>query len=232
MLVPVVLLVVAVISLLLAAIEVMKEGQVDFRDCFQLPFFAYGFMLALGNVFTSLLGRYVLARMSGNDPALAQWIPDEKTAWILAGFLGLFGFQMLIRNINVTVSGMDLLALEAWIQKARDNAVTRAQDLHTQIEHRQAVALAQDLRKIPRTDMNAYLAQHFGPEFIGKLAESSQTADADEDLAKALALVYQEPEVARAIRKRGATVGEAGGARPPHGSRASGPVDADLDGFT
>ncbi len=61
------------------------------------------------------------------------------------------------KNIVEPASAFDVLTINDWIVKARDNAVAAAIKAQADAEHERAQLLAQRLRAIPEDELNAHI---------------------------------------------------------------------------
>ena len=122
--------------------------------------------------------------------------------WMWAAFLGVFGFQVILTRINVTVFGQGVLTIEDWIAKAEETAVARANEIFTDAKFSEAQENAAKLAKLQMADLNAHVTTHLGAEIIAELEAAAKQTDANPALLKAQALASQKPKEARAIAKR------------------------------
>jgi hypothetical protein len=168
----------------LAAIEISLEAKKPFRSCLVLQSFFYCCLLVFGNVVTTLLAGVLVAKMS---PNLAPYY------FIFAAFFGVFAFETILKNTNITVLDKGVLTIQDWINKARTAAAaaTIERDIvRTDIERGK---LATKLALIPDTKLNTFAALKLPPSTSANIVEQLEAAaranNADLKLYKAYALV-------------------------------------------
>jgi len=174
-------------SLLLAFIDVPRQAKAGIRASLSAHFAFYLLILVLGNVIATVLASTVIAAK----------IPGPKFFW--SAVLGVFGFQGVVKNVNVSVRDVGLLTIEEWISRAREMAVATA-------IRRQAVAEQVASMEIAGTikghgDLNAYVLHHLGPGAVASLEKVAKDNGADPALVKALSLASQKPVEAAALAK-------------------------------
>lgn len=172
-------------------------GEVAFRAkskivaCLTSATLIYGIISVFGNTIAATMASKVLP-----DTLADPWILS-----VGAAFAGVFSFELILSNTNISVFGKGLLNFDGWIGRARDYAVTAAMSAQIQHDTDSAVKLAEILRKLPERDLNTYVEQYCGPGSVTKLAEAAELASADVSLYKALALATEKPDGARAVLK-------------------------------
>jgi hypothetical protein len=119
--------------------------------------------------------------------------------WMWAAFLGVFGFQVILTRVNITVFGQGVLTIEDWIAKAQDAAVVRANEILRDARFAEAEIVASRLAKLPIADLNAHVTTHLGATVIKDLEAAALAANANAALLKAQALATQKPYEAKAI---------------------------------
>lgn len=113
--------------------------------------------------------------------------------FIFTAFIGVFAFQSIIKNMNVTILDKGVLTIQDWIDKAKTGAAAAA-ILHdverTEIERGR---LAQELAAVADGKLNAFVASKLpaaaGVNIVPQLDASANANNADPKLYKAYALV-------------------------------------------
>lgn len=123
------------LSALLATIEIARASGAGRSAMFRFPMLAYMLILALGNVFTTFLAASTL---HDNSPSTAP-------PWFWYVFIGVFGFEAILKRVNLTFSGIGVLSINDWITKARDSAVADAIEAGVQRDETDALRLAERL---------------------------------------------------------------------------------------
>lgn len=172
------------LSLVLAYIEITSEAKKPFRSCLVPQSFFYAVILTFGNVVTTLLSAAVVSRLS---PSLAPF------HFIFTAFIGVFAFQSILKNMNVTILDKGVLTIQDWIDKAKTGAAAASilRDLErTEIERG---SLAQKLAAVADVKLNAFVASKLpaavGVNIVPQLDASAIANNADPKLYKAYALV-------------------------------------------
>src|SRR5258706_6795778 len=171
---------VLVLTSLLVAIEILAVSKSRFRSCFQASSFFYLFILFVGNSVASMI---VLI------PYVDDIVPGRSMGYALfASFFGVFSFEGILSNTNVTVFNHGVLTIADWIWRARDGAIaaTTKQDVATTInENRQ---LTDKLRALPEQDLNALVESNLGNGSVVRINQGAAAANADPRYSKALEL--------------------------------------------
>ncbi|MGD0830295.1 MAG: hypothetical protein ABR907_05080 [Terracidiphilus sp.] len=169
-------------SFVLASIEISNESKRPMRSCLVFPSFLYCSIRAFGNVVATLLALILVARI---DPALANFY------WLFAAFLGIFSFETILKNMNVTVAGAGILTLQAWMDKALNaaSAASIERDLQrTQIDIQK---LASRLSEIDGGDLNAFVVVNLAnqvPNIVDTLEKTAAANKANPRLHKGYAV--------------------------------------------
>jgi hypothetical protein len=180
-------------SATIGVIEVPHQSRTTPRDCATWQFAIYLLILAFGNSVTSLLALAFTGKFHVFESPL--FVP------LWSAVLGVFGFQAVLRNTNVTLFNQGILSLHEWTSKARDNAVASAiaSNAHRGLSRIERVA--HSLVYIPEADLNSAMFQHLGPESVHDIEEAAARSNADRRLCKAYALAYSKPKESEAILK-------------------------------
>jgi hypothetical protein len=172
------------LSLVLASIEITNEAKKPFRSCLVTQSFFYALLLATGNVITTLLSATVVSKLG------ASLTPYY---FLLAAFIGVFAFQSILKNMNITILDKGVLTIQDWLDKAKSGAAAAA-ILHD-IERIDLArgSLAQQLATVPESKLNALLASKLpvaaGGSIVAQLDAAAVANSADPQLYKAYALV-------------------------------------------
>jgi hypothetical protein len=205
-------------STLISFIEVMNRSKSDLRTCLTGAFFMYWLILGTGNTATTLLavspveswfsgfiGDISSDATSTPTPSLtptpnSSEPPEPSGAiWFWYAFIGVFGFEILLKNINLTFANIGVLSINDWISKALDNAAASAIESQTNSDTKQAQILANKLKLLPAQELNAQVINCLGANRLQELENTAQINGADPSLVKALALAYEAPDKAKAI---------------------------------
>jgi hypothetical protein len=119
--------------------------------------------------------------------------------WFWYAFLGVFAFEALLQNINITFVDRGVLSLRDWISKARDNAVAVAIEAHANADVKQAQQLATRLSTLSDDLLDTHVLNILGEARLIALRASISTHRVNSRLTKAFALAYESPKRANAI---------------------------------
>lgn len=173
-----------VFSLVLAAVEIPSLSKKPLRSCMVPQSVFYCVLLIFGNVVSTLLAAILVLRM---NPSLAPYY------FIFAAFFGVFAFEVVLKNTNVTVFDKGVLTIQDWITKARNAAAAQAIERDIERMDVERGKLAARLSKIPDTRLNTFVALKIpatgGANIVQQLDSAAQANSADPKLYKAYALV-------------------------------------------
>ena len=180
-------------SILIATIEIISKSKAKFKSCFRGNFFIYLLILIIGNSATTLMASSIIESVIGKGNS----IPGPL--WFWYAFVGVFGFQVIIQNMNITFFDAGVLSIDDWISKARDTSIADAvaQNDHSILRREQR--LARELMSLDLQELNTQISQYLEDGVLQKLEEKAANNKADPKLVKALALAKNRPDEAKAI---------------------------------
>jgi len=178
-------------TLLIAPIDVVvRAKQADLKDCFGPAFWFYLLILLIGNVVAALLAL----------PLLEQQMKDSPALPFVAAFAGVFAFQGVLSNTNVSLFGKGVLTIDDWIDKARTASVGAAITKHARNERDAIMRMATALQALDDDQLNTHLLNSGGPTIvIGDIEARATSSGANVKLYKALILATEYPDHARAV---------------------------------
>jgi hypothetical protein len=149
-------------------------------------------LVALGNIVASLLAFPLLdGRLA---PSLSEFSP------LMAAFAGVFAFEGVLSNTNVTVFGKGVLTIDDWIEKARSSAVEFAVERHARGLQDAVLKAAEALRGLPEDQLNAHLLRVLGtPDKLAEIETMAAKSGANIRYYKALILASQFPAQSAAV---------------------------------
>jgi hypothetical protein len=164
-------------SLLICFIELRAKSGVGLSLPPRGSFFLYLAIVILGNLIST--------GMASATPVPVTGMP----AWLWSAFIGVFGFEVIIQNLNLTFKNNGVLTVSDWINKARDSAVADAIEAGADADERKINLLAQKLRLIDLAELNTYVDSFLADEnAVAQLTQRASDQKLDERLYKALAL--------------------------------------------
>lgn len=102
------------LTLLIALIRLLKDDDVKFLYLFNPRVLLYILILLVGNGATTLLAVTLTQKYFAGYP---------NFAWFWISFLGVFGFEAIIKNINISIFRTGVLTINDWIETAQELAV-------------------------------------------------------------------------------------------------------------
>ena len=168
-------------SLLLASIEIADKSKMPLLSCLVFQSFLYCSIRAFGNVVATLLASALVVKI---DPGLAAYY------FLFAAFLGIFSFETILKNMNITVSGAGFLTLQAWMDKALNVASAAAIEQDIRSTHTEIEKLANRLSKITDLELNAFIAFNLanqGTSIVQTLENAAKANNANPRLIKGYA---------------------------------------------
>ncbi len=176
-------------SLILAAIEISGEAKKPLRPCLISQSLFYSLLLMFGNVITTLLAAPLVAKMS---PSLSPYY------FLFAAFFGIFAFETILKNTNVTVLDKGVLTIQDWIKKAKTAAAAAAIERDIALRDIYRGQLATRLSRVADARLNAFVALKLppkaGPNIVPELDAAAHANSADPKFYKAYAVVIAVPK--------------------------------------
>jgi hypothetical protein len=209
------LIIAVLFSLVLCSIEVRRSSKnASLANCATPSLLLYILVVVIGNTSTTLLvaasvpdeiSAPAVGQASSPTPPLRDSTLISrvlrKAPWFWYAFLGVFGFEVLLRNINVSFLNKGLLSISDWIAKARDGAVEAAVKAEADSITRNTQALvAEKLCGLEAGKLDAQVVTLLGAARVSELTAVSKKTGADLKLLKALALASEKYDLASAIK--------------------------------
>lgn len=129
----------------------------------------------------------------------ADLLDSVQPRWFIHAFIGVFGFEIVLKRVNVTFSDSGVLTINDWITSARDTAVAHAVEADVKEGEKRAQNLAQRLARLDDAALNAHVINLLGQQQLTYLDAAAQNGGADPGLIKGLALAKMDFKVASAI---------------------------------
>lgn len=185
----------ALFTCLVCLVEVPRESKANLRNCIGTLFFIYLFLRLAGNLLATFLASPILA-----EKLMTTWIWNA----FLDAFAGVFAFEGILKNTNVTFFGKGFLTIETWITRAKQNAVAFAVKKETEHKGRLQQSLADAFHKSALTDaeLNAFITECLGETAVRDLEVKAKNAKSDARLYKCLALA-RSPKAEQIARAKG-----------------------------
>lgn len=169
------------LSLLIALIEIPSKSKSQLRACMGSPSFFYWLVLSFGNVVTTLLAWLAVVKIPAS---LMPFYPP------LAAFFGVFGFETVLKNTNITMFDRGVLTIQNWIEKGANAAVAAAIAKQEDINEQEQDVLIKQLMKLSETEINTRILTKTGdPTAVTNLNAAATASSADPKLYKVFQLV-------------------------------------------
>lgn len=176
-------------SCLIVAIELTRAMSFSHTAILRGTAFIYFIIIAIGNTFSTFLAATITETQ----------IPNVAPAWFWYAFLGVFGFEAILKNVNLTFSDFGVLSINDWINKAKDMAIADAVEADVLKKEKLAQQLAQKLVSLDESTINAHVINILGQSQLSALDAAARQGSADPKLIKALALAKGNYSSALAI---------------------------------
>lgn len=175
------ILIAVVASLVFALIEIPSRAKTtSFRAILVAPAFFYWVILAFGNTVTTLLASLSVTKLPSS---LADFY------FLLSAFFGLFGFQTILKNTNITMFDKGVLTIQDWIDKALNAAAAAAIDRQEMLKQQEETRLIAKLIQESNRDINARVLTKLGNGKVEALDAAAKSSGANPKLYKVSQLV-------------------------------------------
>jgi hypothetical protein len=131
-------------------------------------------------VITTLLASLVVVKMS---PSLAPYY------FILCPFFGVFGFETVLKNTNITMFDKGVLTIQNWIEKALNGAAAAAIDQQENLKQDAGSRLVTKLMALSEEEINTRVLHKMGPGTVQELEAAAKASSANTKQYKILQLV-------------------------------------------
>lgn len=193
------ILITILLSSLIGFIEVKNNSDSDWKSCLTTSFFIYLTILSIGNTATTLTAFSILSKSSNNNVENNSDTTKNNSRennslellWFWSAFTGVFGFEIMLKNINLTFSDKGVLSINDWINKALDSAVATAVAKSVNSNIQTSTILVGKLRQLNENELNAYVVQFLGRERLTELENNNPENNIDLILIKALAITNE-----------------------------------------
>jgi len=183
------------LSLLIACIEIPSRAKSPFRACRNGSTVLYWLVLSFGNIVTTLLASIVVVKLPAS---LSPYY------FLIAAFFGVFGFETVLKNTNITMFDKGVLTIQNWIEKALNAAAASAIDENEKLKEDARNLLVEKLKTLREDEINTRILQRMGPDAVKKLDAEALASSANSKLYKAfqLANTLSPSEAAALLRTK------------------------------
>lgn len=170
------------------------------RPLFSFSPFIYFVILFIGNVITTL----TTSSFIETDDAIQGLPLFQSNSWFWYSVIGVFCFEAIIQNLNITYSEKGVLTISDWISKAKDRAVAKVIEKNIEIDHDEIQLLSSKIQKLDESEINTHILDYLGKERYEKLNELiKENPDIDPSLIKSKALAQDAfDEISSVMRSK------------------------------
>lgn len=170
------------------------------RPLFSFSPVIYFLILFLGNVTSTL----VTASFITADETTQRILLFQSNSWFWYSVIGVFCFEAIIQNINITYSEKGVLTISDWISKAKDRAVAKVIEKNIEIDHDEIQLLSSKLLKLNESEINTHILDYLGKDRFEKLKKLiEENPEIDPLLIKSKALAQDAfDEISSVLRLR------------------------------
>lgn len=169
------------LTCLVLAIELPARAKSNVRACISYPTLVYVAILTVGNLLTTLLA-YFSINLGEHLGEYEVWRP------VASAVAGVFAFEAVLSNSNITYLDRNILTISDWIATARDQAIAQAVKAQARRDDDQALKLANLLTELEEGRLNTYIANN-AKQDVSQLDSEAANQNLDRKLHKALVLV-------------------------------------------
>ena len=160
------LLLAALFTTLIVIIQLVSESKSRFRAIWCVESALYLAIYLVGNSFGTFVALLQASDLSteiaGNPDGSSIAQGSALNVWgipFLSAFLGVFAFQVVLSNINVTFFGKDVLTIDDWINKAKNAAVAKMVDQEDEYIAQEEAELAKKLAQLDEQTLTTHLVK-------------------------------------------------------------------------
>jgi hypothetical protein len=174
------LLVSFLITIFLAFIQISADSKLPRIRCFFTPLLVfYIIVMGIGNVVSTLVASGIFdgGLTDGRNAPIDTHLFNGPH-WIWYSFFGVFGFEILIKRVNISFYDKGILTISDWITKAKNAAVAaalkNAADLEILETQQWASQLYEKYKSIP-THIHTIANSNMGPDKYSKTLKDLAT---------------------------------------------------------
>ena len=182
-------------SVLLSVIQIPAQSKTSLRSCFVTQSLVYCVILCFGNVVTTILASLAVTKLS---PSLKPYY------YLLAPFFGVFGFETILKNTNITMFDKGVLTIQDWIGRALNAAagaaIEKEEDMRKDAENQIFAKLINNTEE----QVNTLILNKLGAGVVEKLEAAARASGANSKQYKVLQYISAlgRSEVASYLRSK------------------------------
>lgn len=147
--------------------------------------FIYLLLLFFGNIVTTI----VAASFINTSASFQSFAFFDTYRWFWYSIIGVFSFEAIIQNINLTYSDKGILTISDWVSKARYSAIAAIVEKEVEIGNDEIQKLTVRIRKLSESEIDTHIMDYLGEERFEELNRIiTENSTIDQKLIKAKAL--------------------------------------------
>jgi hypothetical protein len=190
-------------SIILSYIQIALDSKVSNPNSyFTFPMAGYLFVMGFGIMLSTFLAVGIVDQL---DPTVAagEKIVLKGPAWIWYAAVGVFGFEVIIQKLNVTLFDKGILSINDWITKSKATAVASTLQREATLTTDAEQGLAKDLYEtLNGEQLHTHLLTILGNEiYTNALASIQQQGQINKELYLATLASGQAPQKVKGLIK-------------------------------
>lgn len=190
-----------ILSLVIYLIDLTSSSERSrIKPLFSFSPVIYFLILFLGNVITTL----ITASYIESGEAIQGISLFQSYSWFWFSIIGVFCFETIIQNINITYYEKAVLTISDWIAKAKDRAVAKVIEKNIEIEQDEIQLLSSKILKLPESEINTHILDYLGNDRFEKIKKLiDENSEIDPLLIKSKALAQEAfDEISSVLRSK------------------------------
>ena len=193
------------LSLVLTIIQIPTRSRTGLRSCLVIQSLVYWIVVSFGNIVTTVLASTAVTKLPNN---LAPYY------FLFCAFFGVFAFEAVLKNTNVTMFDKGVLTIQDWIEKALNAAAAAAIDNEENRKRATENRLVALLMRRPERDINTLVLNALGAGTVPALDDAARDSSADPKMYKILQPITKLSPAERAALLSDVTKSAASGSGP------------------
>jgi hypothetical protein len=184
------------LSLVVSMIQIPTRSRTGLRSCLVIQSLVYWIVVAFGNVVTTILASAAVTKLPSG---LAPYY------FLFCAFFGVFAFEAVLKNTNVTMFDRGVLTIQDWIEKALNAAAAAALDNEETRKRAAENRLVALLMRRREMDINTLVLNTLGAGTVAALDDAARASSADPKMYKILQYVTRLSPAERSALLSGAS---------------------------
>jgi len=203
------LIVSIILSGILGIIQIAYDSKIyNIKGYLTLAFFIYLLIMTIGNIFVTLITASIFENIDISDIGNSSLgkintMLLQGPRWLWYSGIGVFGFQALIQKVNITIFDAGILAINEWIEKAKNSATASILERYADINIENIRRLANQLvDKFNIEEIHTLSSIHLGNDIYMEITDQAKkNSNLNLELYLANILADEVPKVIKAELK-------------------------------